>query len=130
MARIRAIFRRLDNMALEKAHELGTTPAPSETKRLKVGRLLIDLLTREVIYEGRAIGGITNKEYELLVTLAHYPGRVYSKGELEESLYGYDSMLESRSIGVHISNLRNKLPNPKLIETVYGIGYKLAREIS
>jgi DNA-binding response OmpR family regulator len=128
MARIRVIFRRLDNMSAEFKAELSETPSPKRPKIMKLGRLLINLDTREVSYDDTEVPTLTIKEFELLVTLSRQPGRVYSKSDLEESLYGGDYLLESRAIGVHISNLRNKLPNPRLIETVYGIGYKLSRE--
>ncbi|HEX2916828.1 MAG TPA: response regulator transcription factor [Chloroflexia bacterium] len=124
MARIRVIFRRL---------EKHTTPITSETQTLpdsifSIGRLTINRDSREVNYAGEPVPTLTNKEYELLLTLARQPGRVYNKTELEEALYDCDSLVASRAIGVHISNLRAKLPNPKLIETVHGVGYKLGKE--
>jgi DNA-binding response OmpR family regulator len=126
MARIRVIFRRLEKHL--------TPPAPAaesvalENSLFSIGKLTINRDSREVFYDSTAIPTLTNKEYELLVTLARRPGRVYTKTELEEALYDCDSLVASRAIGVHISNLRAKLPNTKLIETVHGVGYKLGRE--
>jgi two-component system, OmpR family, alkaline phosphatase synthesis response regulator PhoP len=125
MARIRVIFRRMENFKVEKE----TRPETAGIKgNFKVGLLEIDTETREISYEKQLINSLTNKEFDLLLALARYPGRVYSKAELEEILYGTDALFESRAISVHISNLRNKLPNPKIIETIYGIGYRLIRE--
>lgn len=129
MARIRVIFRRL-----EKQTGSGPLPVPPtdnaglENSLFSIGKLTINRDSREVIYNGQLIPTLTNKEYELLLTLARRPGRVYSKTELEEALYDCDSLVASRAVGVHISNLRAKLPNPRLIETVHGIGYKLGKE--
>jgi two-component system alkaline phosphatase synthesis response regulator PhoP len=121
MARIRVIFRRLEKS------ERNSLPATTH-KNINLGTLDINIDTREVHYEHNVINTLTNKEFELLLTLARQPGRVYSKTELEEALYDCDSLVASRAIGVHISNLRAKLPNPRLIETVHGVGYKLSRE--
>jgi two-component system, OmpR family, response regulator MtrA len=123
MARIRVILRRLDKQK--------GTPAPAdpfENNFLSIGKLSINRDSREVFYEGQNVPSLTNKEYELLLTLARRPGRVYTKTELEEALYDCDSLVASRAIGVHISNLRAKLPNPRLVETVHGVGYKLGKE--
>ncbi len=126
MARIRVIFRRLEKQALP------TSPVPEtgmlENSLFSIGRLTINRDSREVFYNGEIVPTLTNKEYELLLTLARRPGRVYTKTELEEALYDCDSLVASRAVGVHISNLRAKLPNAKLIETVHGVGYKLGRE--
>ena len=125
MARIRVILRRLEKPLREA--ELAATQ-PKEEKIMNVGRLVINCSSREVFYDNQPVLSLTNKEYELLVALARLPGRVYTKTELEDALYDCDSLIASRALGVHVSNLRAKLPNPKLVETVYGIGYKLSRE--
>lgn len=135
MARMRVIFRRLEKTtgplpAIEALPEAtNTSGGLLEDSLFRVGRLVINRDTREVAYGGQPVTALTNKEYELLITLARRPGRVYTKNELEESLYDCDSLVASRAVGVHISNLRAKLPEPKLIETVHGVGYKLSREI-
>ncbi|MEI6043143.1 MAG: response regulator transcription factor [Chloroflexota bacterium] len=131
MARMRVIFRRL-----EKGNGVSTTeataepdaPSVLEDSLFVVGKLVINRDSREVVYNGQSVPALTNKEYELLITLARRPGRVYSKIELEEALYDCDSLVASRAVGVHISNLRAKLPTPKLVETVHGVGYKLSRD--
>jgi DNA-binding response OmpR family regulator len=138
MARIRVIFRRLEkavnfgNELKPTGSELNTntsnTSTMSDDRIFLLGRLHINKDTREASYDKHSIPTLTNKEYDLLLTLARRPGRVYTKNELEEALYGCDSLIASRAVGVHISNLRAKLPNPKLVETIHGVGYKLSRE--
>lgn len=138
MARIRVIFRRLEkannpaNLEIKATVESGQgwqDPTQGRDDQVfTLGRLHINRDTREAHYDNQLIPSLTNKEYDLLLTLARRPGRVYSKNELEEALYGCDSLIASRAVGVHISNLRAKLPNPKLVETVHGVGYKISRE--
>jgi DNA-binding response OmpR family regulator len=124
MARIRVIFRRLEKTTRDEP----STKPNHDVNNLNLGRLNIDPPTRDVIYDGESVPALTNKEFELLLSLAREPGRVFSKTELEEALYDCDSLVASRAIGVHVSNLRSKLPNPRLVETVHGVGYKLSRE--
>lgn len=138
MARIRVIFRRLEkannpaNLEIKSPIEPGQgwqDPTQGRDDQVfTLGRLHVNRDTREALYDSQLIPSLTNKEYDLLLTLARRPGRVYSKNELEEALYGCDSLIASRAVGVHISNLRAKLPNPKLVETVHGVGYKISRE--
>lgn len=132
MARIRVIFRRLEKTGIAPATSVAPAMVaasdPLENSTFSIGKLMINRDSREIIYDGKSIPSLTNKEYELLLTLARRPGRVYTKTELEEALYDCDSLVASRAIGVHISNLRAKLPDAKLIETVHGVGYKLGRE--
>lgn len=97
--------------------------------------LVINLLAKEVIVKGSPIT-LTPFEFKLLVALAEYPGRVYSRLDLlekvqNESFEGYE-----RSVDVHIKNLRKKVEldtkNPKYIITVFGMGYKFGgkRDVS
>ncbi len=123
MARMRAIMRRVE----------GTIQPPvTHSAPVMAGKLLVDPNTREVNYAGIVVEELTQKEFELLVTLGRHPGRVYSKTELEEALYDVDSLVGSRAIAAHVSNLRAKLQKagvPDIIETIHGIGYKLRREV-
>lgn len=72
---------------------------------------------------------LTLKEFELLEKLMKSPGRVFTRDELLESIWGYDYMGETRTVDVHIRQLRKKIErddkNPEVILTVRGIGYKL-----
>lgn len=123
VARMRVILRRIENVA--QLTEVAPLPF------LQVGQLSINQAGREVTFAGKIVEDLTGKEFDLLATLARQPGRVYSKTELEEALYNVDSLVGSRAIAAHISNLRSKLIKsgaPDMIDTVHGIGYKLKRE--
>ena len=67
----------------------------------------------------------------MLVILARTPGRVYSRSELMEQLFGWDYEGDQRGVDAHIKNLRRKLErdagSATIIETVFGVGYRLAR---
>lgn len=123
VARMRVILRRVENS--------GAFSQKAALPPLQIGALLIDRASREVAYAGRLVPDLTGKEFDLLATLASYPGMVYSRAQLEEALYQIDSLVGSRAIAAHVSNLRAKLMKagaPDLIETVHGIGYKLKKE--
>lgn len=91
------------------------------------GELVIDTLRHQVVVRGKTVE-LTPTEYRLLVTMARSPGRVYSRGELLDSVSGALSTGYDRTIDSHIKNLRQKLEaapeNPCYIKTVYGVGYK------
>lgn len=130
MARMRLKFRRLEKFASPAGFPFQGTGANGlpGTHLVIAGALVIERYRRIVLYAGQVVPALTNKEYHLLLTLASFPGQIFSISELEEALYNCDDPVQSRAIGVHISNLRGKLPNPKLIETVYGAGYKWSQE--
>lgn len=123
VARMRAIMRRIEN---------NIAPAEPIANFLTVGSLSINAADRAVSYAKKPIDDLTSKEFDLLLTMARQPGKVYTKTELEEALYNVDSLVGSRAIAAHMSNLRTKLIRakiPDLIETVHGIGYKLKKDI-
>lgn len=94
---------------------------------LRVGDLTINLLTREVKRGERAIE-LTAREFELLKLLVHHPGRVFTRTQLLEHVWGYDFEYSSNIVDVYIRYLREKIDRPfdrKLIHTVRGVGYKL-----
>ncbi|PZR94703.1 MAG: DNA-binding response regulator [Stutzerimonas stutzeri] len=70
---------------------------------------------------------LSRREFSVLHALMDRPGQILSKSQLEERLYGWQEDVESNTIEVHIHNLRQKL-GPGIIETVRGVGYKLAEE--
>jgi DNA-binding response OmpR family regulator len=94
------------------------------------GRLEIDTVEHVVKRDGVAVD-LTPNEYKLLTTLARYPGRAYSRFELIDRVQGYDFEGFERTIDVHVKNLRKKIEpdtaHPRYIETVTGIGYRLAK---
>lgn len=94
---------------------------------LQFGTLAIDPETREVHHHHTLIE-LTPREFDLLYTLAEQPGRVFSRDQLLERIWGRDFVGIDRVVDVHIGLLRRKLEedtaNPTLILTVRGVGYK------
>ena len=120
VARVRAVLRRTQGVE---------TPLV-ETLSFDGGRLEIDTVQHVVKRDGAAVE-LTPNEYKLLVTLARYPGRAYSRFELINRVQGYDYEGYERTIDVHVKNLRKKIEpdpaHPRYVETVMGVGYKLAK---
>ncbi len=115
VARVRALLRRAR-----------TDVAPLRD-RIAFDDLEIDTAGHRVMLAGQELE-LTASEYKLLVILARYPGRVYSRMELVEKVLGYDFEGYERAIDSHVKNLRAKLgddpKNPRFIRTVFGSGYK------
>lgn len=114
LARIRARLRR-------------AKPQTEEAELVR-GDLRIDLNRFQVIVRGEAVE-LTPKEFELLRVLATHSGKVYSRDELLERVWGYEFAGDTRTVDVHVRHLRQKVErdpsNPEYIETLRGIGYRL-----
>jgi DNA-binding response OmpR family regulator len=97
-------------------------------ERVCVGPLELDAATREARREGQPLA-LTAKEFDLLWFLASNPGRVFSRDQLMHRVWGYSAALETGTVTVHVRRLREKLErdpsDPKLLETVWGVGYRL-----
>lgn len=90
-----------------------------------MGGLRLDVENRQVTADGQLVT-LTYKEFELLRLFCSRPGRVFTRDELLQHIWGYDYDGESRTVDVHIKTLRTKLgPCGALIETVRGVGYRL-----
>ncbi|WP_163832778.1 response regulator transcription factor [Spartinivicinus ruber] len=96
---------------------------PLGESRLYVNDLELNLATQQVIYQGIDVT-LTTKEFKLLSVLIQKPNRVYSREELLNQVWGYQSFPTTRTIDNHILHLRQKFPS-LVIETVRGIGYRL-----
>jgi DNA-binding response OmpR family regulator len=118
LARLRAVLRRTSTTG-------GEPP-------LVVGNVSVDLQAREVRVGGGAVE-LTAFEFDLLVALARRPGRVVPREVLLEEAGRGDVTVSDRTVDVHVSHLRRKLGDdpraPRLIKTVRGVGYVLAREL-
>ncbi len=102
----------------------------SGSGKLYVGELEIDPDRVEVRKDGEEVM-LSPREFNLLYTLAQSPGRVFQRGTLLRQVWGEDEYIDERTVNVYVQRLRNKLgdssSSPKLIETVRGFGYRLAR---
>ncbi len=94
---------------------------------LKVNALTIEIETREVSFEGRSLA-LTLKEFDLLVQFAQHPGRVYTRTQLLDLVWGYGYEGLEHTVNSHINRLRGKLErdpgNPEYIQTIWGVGYR------
>jgi DNA-binding response OmpR family regulator len=101
---------------------------PDQPKLIRAGRLEVDLERHEVRFgEGKV--QLRPKEFDLLALLARHPGRVFQRSELLDLVWGYDFPGYTRTVDVHVQQLREKLAmggvaDPS-IATVWGVGYKL-----
>lgn len=94
-------------------------------KSLRIGGLELDPNTHLVLADGQRVT-LTLKEFQLLQTFLAHPGRVFTRDQLLESVWGLDYIGETRTVDVHIGTLRTKLgAYGDLIETVRGVGYRL-----
>jgi len=90
------------------------------------GRLRVDLPAHSLTWDKQSIA-LTPTEFNLLAYLARRPGRVFSRMQLAEALFGYDSFSDDRAVDAHVKNLRQKLQAANVdpvLKTVYGVGYK------
>ncbi|KEZ51563.1 response regulator transcription factor [Metabacillus indicus] len=98
---------------------------------IEIKNLRVDLDSRRV-YVDNAEKTFTAKEFDLLVFMASHPERVFSKEHLFERLWGYDSLGDITTVTVHIRKIREKIEQdpsvPKLIETIWGVGYRFKKE--
>jgi len=109
LARLRALIRRAGGHA---------------SAELVCGPLTLDTRNSRVAVDGRALA-LTSHEYRVLAYLMHHRDEVVSRGDLIEHIYAQDFDRDSNTVEVFIGRLRKKLP-PGLIETVRGLGYRLA----
>ncbi len=109
---------------LARIHSLLRRAGRLEDRPLRLGDLYLDPRTREV-RRGERLIPLTPKEFDLLKTLLQNPRRVLDKDTLISRAWGYDYEAESNTLEVHISSLRQKLGEPRLIHTVRGAGYIL-----
>ena len=93
---------------------------------MRIGDLAIDPSRRTVSVDGRDIT-LANKEYELLLTLASDPRRVFTKAELLRDIWGYRTMGRTRTLDSHASRLRRKLDpeGARYVTNCWGVGYRL-----
>lgn len=120
VARVRALLRRTDALARNARLEAGL---------LEVGSLRVDPVAREVQVDGKSVE-LTPREFDLLHFFARHPGKVFSRLDLLNQVWGYQHDGYEHTVNAHINRLRMKVETdpaePRRILTVWGRGYKLA----
>ena len=115
VARAKALLRRAHN-------------EPDQPKLVRAGKLEVDV-ERHEIRHGESRIQLRPKEFDLLALLARYPGRVFQRSELLDLVWGYDFPGYTRTVDVHIQQVREKLAGAHVsdptIQTVWGVGYRL-----
>ena len=113
--RVEAVLRRVQERENEELADV-----------LSWGNIRLERSSRSVTVSGKAVG-LTNTEYGLLELFLLHPGRVFTRDNLLNQVWGYDFVGEEKTVNIHIMNLRRKL-NTDCLQTVRGVGYKLVQE--
>ncbi len=103
-------------------------PSEHTGSTITVGALTAKPDARQIFRNGSEIP-LKNKEYELLLFLMRHPGQVFSREDLYEMIWGLESMGDNITVAVHIGRIREKIEadpsDPRLLQTVWGVGYRL-----
>jgi DNA-binding response OmpR family regulator len=118
-ARVNAILRRVNQPAMHASDN------PDD--RIETGKLVIDVSGRNVSIDQQA-AELTAREFDLLLFFARNPGRVFSRGQLLDQVWGYSHNGYEHTVNSHINRLRKKIEadpeQSQYIETVWGVGYR------
>ena len=118
VSRVRAVLRRVQ-------------PEPAAVEVLRAGELVLDRNEHGLTVDGRPVA-LTPTEFDLLATLMAHPGRAFNRMELLERVQGEAFAAYERTIDAHVKNLRAKIEpdpsKPRYILTVFGVGYKFAKD--
>ncbi len=121
LARVKALFRRVEAI---RAGDAGT-PQPV----IRAGDLVLEPEKRKVTLQGKPVH-LTAREFELLLEFARHPGRVYTRAQLLDKVWGYTYQGYEHTVNSHINRLREKVEpepsRPRYILTVRGVGYRFA----
>lgn len=105
---------------------------PAASSMIESGGLTIDTAKRSVTIEGKAVE-LTSKEFDLLLHFAQNPGRVYTRAQLLDMVWGYGHAGYEHTVNCHINRLRSKISDdyssPRYILTVWGVGYKFSESV-
>jgi DNA-binding response OmpR family regulator len=123
IARVKAILRRT---------EMGNTEKKIEEEIFESGSLVIDPIKRKVTLDSKKVE-LTPKEFDLLYLFMSNPGKIYSRENLLNLVWGYEFSGYEHTVNSHINRLRSKieadLTQPKYILTTWGVGYQFTDEI-
>ena len=120
LARVKALFRRQG--------EFSATGNPAQSAgRVKVGDLVLDSEQRMVTIRGRE-AQLTAKEFDLIYHFAQHPGRVFTREQLLNAVWGHSYVGYEHTVNSHINRLRGKIEanpeRPEYVHTIWGVGYK------
>src|SRR5215475_1858667 len=119
LARVKALFRRME--------ALRSQAVSGGEETIRAGDLMIEVPKRQVTLRGQAVS-LTGKEFDLLLQFAQHPGRVYTRAQLLDLVWGYGHEGYEHTVNSHINRLRAKIERdprrPCYVLTVWGIGYK------
>lgn len=120
IARVKAILRRVQHLAASSRSSL---------RVLRIGELAIDLDQRSVARAGRPVE-LTAREFDLLVHFAQHPGRVFTRAQLLDQVWGFQHEAYEHAVSSHINRLRAKIEPaptaPRYLLTIWGVGYRFA----
>lgn len=102
-----------------------TSDNSADSAKLQIGTIVIDTEAMEVTVNGSRVA-LTHIEYELLLLFMKNPGRVFTRDNLLNLVWGYDFVGDEKAVNIHIMNLRRKL-GIECIESVRGVGYRFAK---
>ena len=123
LARIRAVLRRGDESRQSDEHD--------DDDQLALGPIEMDV-DRHIVRVNDEQVGFPLKEFELLELLLRNPGRVLTRGQLIDRIWGSDYVGDTKTLDVHVKRIRAKIEDdpsaPRLLTTVRGLGYKLSTE--
>ena len=114
LARLHALLRRSGKEQLQSSHSV-----------LAYGDLVLDVEQHLAKFKGEYID-LSNREWAILIPLVTHPNKIFSKTNLEDKLYDFDSEINSNTIEVYVHHLRNKL-GKDFIRTIRGLGYRLGQ---
>ena len=121
-------------MAVQLRHAVADVPSKSgkaggnQTKAENDRQLVLDRISRQLYVADNAVDGITKQEFAILELLMAHPRQVFAKEDIFEYAWDEPYIGETKTLDVHISNIRKKikkLTDDEYIETVWGIGYKM-----
>ena len=117
VARIHALLRRTGEVAKETIGQA--------TNLLKNGDIVLDVEQHIATLKGETVE-LSNREWAILIPLMTHPNKIFSKSNLEDKLYAFDSEINSNTIEVYVHHIRSKL-GKDVIRTIRGLGYRLGQ---
>jgi len=106
----------------------GDTQPGDKAERIQAGDLVVDILRHQTFVKGQSVE-LTATEFKLLTTLAQRRGRVQTRDSLLQEVWGYDNIIDTRTVDTHMRRLREKLGQAaKYLGTVRGVGYRFLDE--